>query len=256
MAAIDKPKLRNAYKKIKACAEPLVGVGDPAEISQEILDMLAAINGLKPVCVLGRGLDDKGWIANVSDVAAQIGLHVARGPLWDAMPWVATFRGAKLPDWYVDHCRGELDQHRAVYIWRTQAAGSAVQIVNAAGGRLSIADEARLLGFPECCVAAFYQRALRYHGATLSMMGRYGASDATQMRALMEGTANMAPSTEQEIADLEAAFTIQPAPFGSWNMCDSCVASEAGPSAHLSMRYRELAAAVDSELVAVLSTQP
>jgi hypothetical protein len=253
LAAIDKPKLRNAYKKIKACAEPLIGVGDPAEISQEILDVLAALSGLKPVCGLGRGLDHKGWIANVSGVSAEIGLHVAGGPLWDAMPWVATFRGAKLPDWYVDHCRGELNQHRAVYIWRTQAAGSAVQIVNAAGGRLSIADEARLLGFPECCVAAFYQRALRYHAATLSMMGRYGASDAIQMRALMERGTNMAPSTKQEIADLQAAFAIQPAPFGSWNMCDSCVASEAGPSANLSMRYRELAAAVDGEIVAALS---
>jgi hypothetical protein len=254
LAAIDKPKLRNAYKKIKACAEPLVGVGDPAEISQEILDVLAALSGLKPVCVLGRGLDDKGWIANVSDIAATIGLHVAGGPLWDAMPWAATFRGTKLPDWYVDHCRDELAQHRAVYIWRTQAAGSAAQIVNASGGKLSIADEARLLGFPECCVAAFYQRALRYHGATISMLGRYGRNDEKQMRALMEGEGNMSPSTEQEIADLQAAFAIQPAPFGSWNMCDSCIASDAGPSANLSMRYRELAAAVDQEIVAALSS--
>ena len=253
MAAIDKPKLRNAYRKIKACAEPLVGVGDPAEISQEILDVLAALNGLKPVCVLGRGLDDKGWIANVSDVAAEIGLHVVEGPLWDAMPWAATFRGTKLPDWYVERCRDELARHRAVYIWRTQAAGSAVQIVNAAGGKLSIADEARLLGFPECCVAAFYQRALRYHGATISMLGRYGGNNEKQMRALMDGEGNMAPSTEQEIADLQAAFAIQPAPFGSWNMCDSCIASDAGPSANLSMRYRDLATAVDGEIVTALS---
>ncbi len=253
MAAIDKSRLRNAYRKIRACAAPLAGIGDASEVSQEILDVLATLTGLKPVCILGRGLDHPDWITGVRATAKTLGLHAVDGPLWDAMPWGANFRGTRLPDWYVEHCHAELAQHRAVYMYRTKAAGSAVRIVNDSGGRLSIADEARLLGFPECCVAAFYQRALRYHGATLSMIGRYGADNAAQMSALLDGDTEMEPSTDREIADLQAAFAIQPAPFGSWNMCDSCVASEAGPSASLSMRYRDLAAIASPELVTTLS---
>ena len=253
MAAIDKSRLRNAYKKLRACTAPLAGIADDAEISQEILDVLATFTGLKPVCVLGRGLDDKGWIAGVSEVATTLGLHVVEGPLWDAMPWGVTFRGTAMPDWYVEHCHTELSHHRAVYIYRTRAAGNAVETANAAQGRLSIADEARLLGFPPCCVSTFYQRALCYHGATLSMIDRYGASDEAQMRALLAGDANMTPSTDQEIADLQAAFTIQPAPFGSWNMCDSCATGEDSPSAILSMRYLEIAEIASPELEAALS---
>lgn len=228
------------------------GRAGSAEIAQEKLDFLAMMAGLKPVFVTGRGVEAAGWPQAVGALAADEGLTAIEGPLWDATPWQSRSGGIALPEWYAEQCRSELAGHTAIAICRTKSIAADIESVKKARGRLSMAEEARLLGYPPCCVAAHYERALRYHRATLSMLRRLGGDDPVRMQELLAGGANMAPATDDEIADLDAAFAIDAAPFGSWNRCAPCAAADSTPSSALSARYRKLALAVAPDLANTL----
>ena len=234
-----------------AMTEP-AGRAGSAEIAQEKLDFLAMMAGLKPVFVTGRGVEAAGWPQAVGALAADEGLTAIEGPLWDATPWQSRSGGIALPEWYAEQCRSELAGHTAIAICRTKSIAADIESVKKARGRLSMAEEARLLGYPPCCVAAHYERALRYHRATLSMLRRLGGDDPVRMQELLAGGANMAPATDDEIADLDAAFAIDAAPFGSWNRCAPCAAADSTPSSALSARYRKLALAVAPDLANTL----
>jgi hypothetical protein len=225
---------------------------DDPELAQKALDFLALVAGLKPVFVAGRGSGvDGGWQAAIGAMATAAGFVVRQGPLWDATPWQINARNIRVPDWYRNHCRTELSGHRAIYVCRRGPDADDIDRINAAEGKLTIAEETRLLGYPDCCVAAHYDRALRYHRATLSMLRRHAGGDESRMLKLLEGHANMAPATEEEIDDLDAAFDIRPAPFGSWNLCTRCAGNADSPSAALSARYLDLAG--KTELVPLLT---
>ena len=101
-------------------------------------------------------------------------------------------------------------------------------------------EEGRLLGYPDCCVAAHYDRALRYHRATISILKRLAKGNEGQMLSLLTGGANFAPTTKDEIVDFEEAFSISPATHGSWNMCSRCVSNPNSLSKKLSMEYQNL----------------
>ena len=56
LKSVDKPRLRNALKKLRRIP---FDRGDPynqAIAPQEMLDFLAMISGLKPVVLIGRGI--------------------------------------------------------------------------------------------------------------------------------------------------------------------------------------------------------
>ena len=254
MRSPDKSRLRNALRKLQR-AEAALGAGiDPQEAGQDSLDLFALLAGLKPVFVLGRGLDDAAWTAGVRDVARDLALRIVEGPFWDATPY-----GDDLPGWYVERGRAALAPFHAWYVCRSEATEQAVRSVNAADGRLAPATEARLLGYPECCVAAHYDRVLAFHRATLSILRRQAGGDAARMAALFDEAGRLPPETPAEKAALAAAAAIVPAPFGSWNMCDACTADADGPSARLSRRYAALARTVDSgwaERLAVTGAPP
>lgn len=254
MAPFDKTRLNKALTRLETAASGLAGRADPAEIAQEILDFLAMMAGLKPVFVMGRGIDGPGWQGAIRALADDAGLTAIEGPLWDATPWQSSIGGIVLPEWYADHSRTELAGLTAIAICRTKSIAAAIESVNSAGGQLTMAEEARLLGYPPCCVKAHYERALRYHRATLSMLRRLGKGDPAKMRALLTGGANRTPVTDDEIVDLDAAFAIDPAPFGSWNLCMRCASAEGKPSSALSARYRKLALAIAPALVKTLET--
>ncbi len=240
--------------RVAARLKDLTGAGPTSpEEAQEALDFLAVAAGLKPVFVAGRGAGDSGWRDAVGNIAASEGLAVSRGPLWEATPWTPPEARNGIPEWYREGCARQLARRDALYICGSGPDADAVSTVNTAAGRLTIDDEARLLGYPECCVAAHYERAICYHRATMSMLRRLGANDETRMRALFEGGANMAPATQEELDDLDAAFDIRPAPFGSWNMCAKCADDPGSPSARLSARYRKLAGDAWPELEGILA---
>lgn len=253
MAPFDKTRLKKALTRLEAAASGLAGRADPPEIAQEILDFLAMMAGLKPVFMMGRGIDGPGWQGAIRALAADAGLTAIEGPLWDATPWQSSIGEIVLPHWYADHSRTELAGLTAIAICRTKSIAAAIDSVNSAGGQLTMAEEARLLGYPPCCVKAHYERALRYHRATLSMLRRLGKGDPAKMRALLTGGANRTPVTDDEIVDLDTAFAIDPAPFGSWNRCSHCADGPTSPSNGLSKQYRKLAFSVSADFVRMWS---
>jgi hypothetical protein len=218
----------------------LGGAIDAHEAGQETLDLLALLAGLKPVFLLGRGLDDARWVAGVLGVVRGLALRVVEGPYWDATPF-----GDDLPGWYVARSRAALVPLRAWYVCRSAATERAVRAVCANGGRLTVAEEARLLGYPECCVAAHYDRALAFHRATMSILRRHAGGDAARMESLFDAAGRLPPESAAERTGLVSAAAIVPTPFGSWNMCAACAQDGDGPSARLSRRYAALARMVD-----------
>ena len=248
MAAFEKPRLRSTLRKLRAIEAGLGATVDRAALAQEMLDLLAVLAGLKPVFLLGRGLDDPRWVDGVLSRARAARLHPIEGPFWDATPF-----GDAVPAWYAENTLATLAGMRAWYVCRAPAAERAIRRVCDEGGRPTIAEEAALLGYPECCVAGHYRRALAYHRAILSVLGRRVGGDEARIQSLLRESDRIEPETEAEKAAFARAAAVVPAPFGSWNMCDACIASAGSPSGRLSIRYRALAEAVDRDWAAVVA---
>ena len=94
---IDKPRLRNALKKLRQVPLDHTNPANVAMAPQEMLDYLAMLAGLKPVCLVGRGFDDSDWVAGVERLAREMRLQVVNGAKWHAES-----EHAGLPDWYSD----------------------------------------------------------------------------------------------------------------------------------------------------------
>lgn len=204
---------------------------DRRELVAEIHDFLAMLVGIKPVFLHGRGLAPPDWVEQVLSIAGELGLCVIEGPFWDA----TAYEG--FPEWYAGHCRAELERYRAWYICKDEAVAESVKIINEASGRLSMGQEAQLLGYPECCVNAHYERAHRYHRGTLAILKRLGNGNDTKMQALFVSGAQLTPITQQEIEDFDAAFDIHEPQLGSWNMCPACAHGTNSVSDALSGQY-------------------
>ena len=231
----DTPRLRNALRKLHAAPIDWTDPYAAATAGQEALDVVALLAGLKPVYVLGRGFADPGWRDHVLGLAAAWRLHVREGPYWVAAP-----PPADLPGWFAEIADARLRAGRAHYLARTRAAAAAVAAA-CASGRPSIAEEARLLGFPECCVADHYAGAAAYLRASFAILRLRTGGDEAEMRRLAAGDAPLALETEDERALLAAAATVRPARHTSLNMCAGCAATEASPARLLAARYAALA---------------
>jgi len=243
----NKDVITTAYRRLAGVAGALGRGLDASVAGQEMLDFLAMLDGLKPVLLVGRGLDDERWIAGVLGVARSLGLAIVEGGYWAARP-----PPAGLPAWYVGHVAARLAAGRAWGVTASDAVAAELRAL-ASGDGPDLACEARLLGYPECCVAAHYDRADAWHRLTLAVLGRRAGGDATRMRALIEDGAKIAPETVEEKALYAEATGFATLPFTSWNLCASCVTDPAGPSARLAARYRALAEAVDPQLAALLA---
>jgi hypothetical protein len=231
VAEPDLPLLRHTLDRLDALPAA-------AAVAQESLDFLATVAGLKPVCLLGRGFGDAARVAAMCKLARDIGLRVVDGPYWNTAP-----PGQDFPTWYADHCRDELAGLTARYICAGPAVAAEVRRACDAGGP-AVADEARLLGYPECCVAAHYRRTWAFHRATLAMLRRTAAGDEGGMHRLLAAAAPLYPETAAERAGLDAAIT--PCPFTSFNMCVACCADGGGPAAAISLEYARLAHRIDT----------
>ena len=244
----NKPKLRNTLRKFDGVRRGSVAEIDRGEAAQEALDFLALLCGLKPVYLLGRGVSDPPWLRGVLQIAIDQGLYVVEGPYWEAGA-----ADSEMPDWFRDHSASAFRELRAHYISRARATAEEVEAICAVGGP-TLADEARLLGYPECCVTAHYQRSLAYQKLWFETLSDQSDGDEAEMRRkLTEGIPLDAASDDMRLR-LEAAMRVHPAPFTSINMCDSCRDSGDSPARRLSAEYRDLAITIDPGLENELKT--
>ncbi len=198
--------------------------------------------GLKPVVMLGRGFDDPHWIEGALRIAAELELHIVEGPYWDAVP---APRG--LPEWYAEHTRAAVAGFRAHYVCKARATADEVAAL-CRTGTPTVEDEARLLGYPPCCVAAHYAHGRAWRIAWLSILERVAGGEEAEMRRLLAAGAPLAPATDDERVRLEAAMAVRTAPFTSVNMCAPCAASTDGPARLMSRRYCDFARTLDRGL--------
>ncbi|MBM3488113.1 MAG: hypothetical protein FJX67_16010 [Alphaproteobacteria bacterium] len=234
MPTLGKPQLRSLWRRLAAVAPPGADGADAREATQERLDFLALLAGIKPVYLLGRGYGHGPWREAVLATARDLGLHVVAGPFWTA----AASEGA-WPDWYADHVRAETAGGRAWYIARARAVADEVAAIGATG-RPTIEQEARLLGYPPCCVRAHYARARAFHDLWLAMLAREAGGEPARMQAILAEGRWIEPATEAERAALDRALALEAAPFTPVDMCASCVADAASPALRLSARYAAL----------------
>jgi hypothetical protein len=242
----NKSRLRNTLKKLKKIPSDRTDMREAQAGAQEALDFLAMMAGEKPVMLLGRGYNDPIWIKGVLQVATNTKLHIVEGPFWDASPDAGA--GADLPDWYLDHTRRAFTEHRAWYISRAKSAADEVaEICETAA--ITVADEARLLNYPDCCVRAHYDRAAEYQRIWLDMLRRKAGGDDQKAADLLAANEPLEPETDEDIKRLEAAMRAIPVPFTSINACDACI--NGGPSAPAnvkSLKGRALANEIDEGL--------
>ena len=242
----NKSRLRNTLKKLKKIPSDRTDMREAQAGAQEALDFLAMMAGEKPVMLLGRGYNDPIWIKGVLQVTTNTKLHIVEGPFWDASPDAGA--GADLPDWYLDHTRRAFTEHRAWYISRAKSAADEVaEICETAA--ITVADEARLLNYPDCCVRAHYDRAAEYQRIWLDMLRRKAGGDDQKAADLLAANEPLEPETDEDIKRLEAAMRAIPVPFTSINACDACI--NGGPSAPAnvkSLKGRALANEIDEGL--------
>ena len=235
----NKALLRSIYRKLGAVPFDRSDAGHRLDAAQDRLDFLAMLAGLKPVFLLGRGFDDPQWVGGVLRIAADLALRAVEGPYWDA-----SLEGEGLPAWFTARLRQGLSGCRAYYVARARSVADEAAGV-CESGRPTPAQEARLLGYPECCVAAHYERSRRYRAVWLGMLERAAAGDETEMRRLLRSGARLDPGSGAAQAALADALASTPAPHTSVDMCEGCRASPGSPAMRLSRRYAALAKAVD-----------
>jgi len=209
----DNDRITTAYRRLGGVAGSLGAGLDAAAAGQDMLDFLAMLAGLKPVLLIGRGLDEPRWVAGVLGVAKSLDLAIVEGSYWNARPL------RDVPGWYGDHVAARMKAGRAWTITASDAAAGELRALD--GGAPDIAAEARLLGYPACCVSAHYDRADAWARLTLAALSRRAGGDAAAMRALL----------------------------------DAGAAEPDSPSAILSARYRALAEATDPGLAALLAVR-
>ena len=135
--------------------------------------------------------------------------------------------------------RKGLDEGRAHYVAKARAPAEEVKSL-AESGRPTMEQEARLLGFPLCCVEAHYATAAAFESATFEILSRRADGDETEMKRLAEGPEPVVPESDEERAMLAMAVSVRPARNTSLNMCEKCAADPDSPGARLSATYGEL----------------
>ena len=221
-------------RRLSALLEKQDDSADRRELVAEIHDFLSMLDGIKPVFLHGRGLAPSSWVEHVRSIAEDLGLRVIEGPFWDATDY------EEFPEWYAGHCRVELEPYRAWYICNDETVAEFVKNINDVGGRLAMTEEAQLLGYPECCVNAHYDRTRQYHSGTVAILKRLANGDDIKMQELFAGGAQLDPVTQQEIDDFDAAFDVYEPLIGSWNMCPACARGTNSASQILSRQYSDV----------------
>ena len=190
--SVNKPRLRNALKKPRRVQ---FDRSDPAKVAivpREMLDFLAMLASLKSVCLVGRGFDDPDWVAGVEALALAMNLNVISGPKWYAQP-----EHEGLPDWYAETEVPGPAERPVLYICKSRPIAGEVRAV-CTSSKISIEQEARLLGYPTCCVRDHYRRSRMFHEGFALMLHRTSGGDEDEMRRIVREAVQMIAETERE----------------------------------------------------------
>lgn len=237
-----KSVLRNTLKKLERMSVDISDAYDRWIAPQEMLDFLALVAGLKPVYLGGRGWSSPRWLEDLERLSRGVGLHVIWGQRWSAIP-----ENEGYPDWYTETNPTKPRQEPVLYVCRTRASTEDVRRVLIAG-RPTIDEEARLLGYPRCCVENHYYRQ-RSSGTLVSLMlARMSGGLEDEMKRIVREDLPMKPTTEEEIRLSELCLRIRCAPFTNVIMCEPCALSSDSPAHRLSRRYAALAKDIDTSL--------
>jgi len=243
---MNKPVLRNALRKLRGVP---FDSSDPANVRmapQEMLDFLAMAAGIKPVFLLGRGFDDTSWTSGVVAIARGMGHYLIAGPAWNAQPTLPD-----LPSWFQEQGKASAEGKSVFYVCRARGIAEAVR-ESFRHPAIEMNEEARLLGYPLCCVQEHYRRNSLLDRTFYQILKRTAGGDISEMQRLMRDTVGMLPDATEKKA-FERATKLHSAPFISFYMCDDCAADPSRPAWRISRQYEELARAVDRRLAAEIS---
>ena len=248
MSLNNKSRLRNTLKKLNRL--PISGGNEQAR-AQEALDFLSMMVGNKPVMLLGRGYDETIWIKGVLTIANELKLYIIEGPFWDADDKPVT--DTTLPNWYIDHTRRTFAEHKAWYICRSRINADEVTNISKTKN-ITIAQESRLLNYPECCVRAHYDRATKYQQIWLEILRKKAGNNDTKAQNILTQENVIEPENQTDTKRLEAAMISFPVPYTSINACNSCINGGPDTPANLiSIAGRKLAAEIDPAFLRALS---
>jgi hypothetical protein len=237
-------KLRKTAERLKQIPWDTTSNYNRLVAPQEILDFLAMLGGLKPVYALGRGFDDPQWIRGIRELSVDLGLFVL-----DGMPWEPPEAEGPLPLWYREYLR-RLKLGRVVsYVARLEPVAEEVLPLTQSG-LVTEADEARLLGYPECCVRAYHATLRAISLAEYQIALRDSGGDPERLRARLNDGFVIEARDEPEAQALEPNWVL--APFTSVFLCEPCQASPDSPGKHLSARMSRFLAKIDPWLHGIL----
>jgi hypothetical protein len=202
---------------------------------QDGLDLVAVLAGQKPLCIVGRGSANEAWVDAARAIAAGAGLASL-----DAAPWEPQDEAALLPRWYGRARERRRARTSLLYACRGETVRAAAARLGVKG-HVAPAEEAALLGYPICCVAAHHRRTLALEQLVAELAERIAKGDAAQMARMIETGAAPLPRTEQDWRRYEAATARNFAPFTAVAMCEACAADRGSPAQALSRLYEALA---------------
>jgi hypothetical protein len=238
---MEKIVLRSLLKKLRALPIDRADRHNVMMAPQEILDLLAARAGIKPVCVLGRGFDDVKWIEGAVAIAKKADLHVLEGPMWNAEPEDET-----LPKWFREHLRALSPVGNVFYICKLPSHAQAVR-KSFESQPITMEEEASLLGYPLCCVQEHYERGALLYRTFYTMLDRTAKGDVEEMRRLVREKVKVTPETPDEQADFQRATEFTLAPFTSFHICAACAVDASRPAREVSQKYKGLVLLVDRD---------
>jgi hypothetical protein len=237
-------KVRKVAQRLKQIPWNPASAYNRAVAPQEALDYLAMLSGLKPVYVLGRGFDDPAWIRGIREISVDLGLYVL-----DGLPLRPPEREGPLPVWFREYIRSREPRRVVSYVARLEKVAAEMLLLSQSG-EAEEADEARLLGYPECCVRFHHDALRRIAEAEYAIALRDCGGDPERLRARLREGVSIQARSEEEARALEPDWVM--APFTSVFLCADCQASDQSPGRRLSGRMERLASRIDPGLHAIL----
>jgi hypothetical protein len=152
------------------------------------------------------------------------------------MPLIVAAEIAGLPGWYVQPMQAIWGAADIVTVTRSVRQGEGPRVV-------AVEEEARLLGYPLCCVVDHHARRRHYHALMVELIAASRADEIERRRFV---AAELSPSlrNESDRARLVEALGVSLAPFTGIAMCPACATEyPGGPAGACTARYRDLARA-------------
>ncbi len=227
-------RLRRGAARLTRAAASVAPPLDAAA-AQDGLDLLAVAAGLKPVCLLGRGDVDAGWLETARAIAADLGLMAH-----DGVGWLPEAPIDALPTWYRDATAAHLARAAVVYLYAEPGHGARIGAIEP-GARVAATDEAALLGYPLCCVAQDHAQTLALEQLTIAMLARLAGEDIERLKRLVAAGVTPTPREPDEWRRFRDVTAIDPEPFTSINRCVECARDADSPARRLGRAYRALA---------------